>query len=160
MIDRGFNEAVMTMARRVMPCGFDVADDAPNTYEDLRRHVDQTGRICVWNGASENTIFDDAYVNYAMRAWHDWTHYRYEHDFSLAGEISTALQMMRDLKTVYGDTSKIDWWVLLVWEEVALQATYYNKTGEFVDDQVQFAHDILKEIAPLAYARNVEGRNA
>jgi len=56
---RQLNVAVLTIANRLMPCGWDVGVDAPSTYEELVEHYETTGRIKVWDGASDRTIYDD-----------------------------------------------------------------------------------------------------
>ncbi len=61
-LDIQFNAAVLAMARRLFPCGFEVAEDAPQTYEDLAR-LDAGKPMLVWSGGSEKTIYGDPEVN-------------------------------------------------------------------------------------------------
>jgi hypothetical protein len=37
-LDVGFNAAILTIAARLFPCGFDIGPDAPRTYEQLLMH--------------------------------------------------------------------------------------------------------------------------
>ncbi len=42
-LDRGLNAAILAMAGRIFPTGFDVSDDAPDTYPKLKAHLDAGG---------------------------------------------------------------------------------------------------------------------
>lgn len=154
-VDPTFNAAVLRMAGIVCPTGFDVkenAEDAPSTYEELLAYVDEHQRLRVWAGASDNTIFGDAEVNLAFRAWHDWTHYTYKHDFSFEGECMTAEAMKADLLKIYPGASKV--WLALIDAEVAGQAGEYQKTGEFVQDQRSYALGYLGNLPYVQRALN------
>jgi len=48
-----FNAAVLTICNRVLPSGYDVADDAPNTYEELINYLDAGRRMLVYSGGAE-----------------------------------------------------------------------------------------------------------
>lgn len=133
-----FNAAVLTMASLVLPKGFDVSAAAPSSYEAMRAHIQQTGRLCVSNVNSDQTIFADREVNYAFRAWHDWTHYTYKLPFTLEGEYAVSIQMLRDLAKVYGKQRAMEFWPFID-EEVNAQAEYLHVTDEFIVDQYQFA---------------------
>src|SRR5438067_89761 len=76
-VDAALNRAVLRMAAIVCPGGYDVSSSAPSSFRELVRHLDDGGRMTVYGGGSEGTIFADNEVNYAFRAWHDWTHYRH-----------------------------------------------------------------------------------
>lgn len=45
------NAAIVEMAASMLPDGFDVADDAPHTFEALKAHLDAGRRLVVWAGA-------------------------------------------------------------------------------------------------------------
>ena len=141
-LDRHFNIAVLQMASRLFPTGFAVSDDAPGSYEELCQHLDAGKRMVVWSGGSDATIFADPEVNYAFRAWHDWTHWRHRLDFTLAGEAYTAAQQTRDLRKVFGDWDDHPdrlHWADIIRVEVYEQAKHHAMCGDFVDDQVGFA---------------------
>jgi hypothetical protein len=55
----------------LFPTGYDVSDDAPSTFRGLCKHLDSGGRMTVYRGGSEATIFADNEVNYAFRAFLD-----------------------------------------------------------------------------------------
>ena len=86
-LSRKLNAAVLAMVNNLLPMGYDVSDNAPDTYEKLVNHVNKTGRILVWSGASETTIYGDREVNYAFRAWHDYVHFTHQLGFSVLDEI-------------------------------------------------------------------------
>lgn len=108
-------------------------DIAPSTFEDLMR-LDSKEAI-VWSGASECTIYGDPSVNYAMRAWHDSLHRKLSADFSLAGETRVALEHCRLIES--------DGLARIIWAEVVGQAEFFERFGQFPENQVEF---ILGEI--------------
>jgi hypothetical protein len=139
-----FNVAVLAIAAKLFPAGFDVASDAPDTFEKLASHVEKTGRMLVWNGASDNTIFGDAEVNYAFRAWHDWCHLSGGCEFTPEGEMNAALIQIDHIRSVYGYTPDADNMVLLVWAEVVGQVQYHeHHDGQFPTDQMAFVKHYL-----------------
>ena len=133
-----FNAAVLTMASRVCPCGFDVLNDAPGSFDELQDYYAKTGRLAVWSGASDATIFGNCEVNYAFRAWHDWTHLTYNLPFTLDGERETARRQREDLRKVFGNGAVTEWFSALIECEVTGQAEAFAKTGQFPADQVAF----------------------
>lgn len=137
-----FNAAVMTMANRVCPTGYDIGPDAPTSLTELREHVARTGRIKVSNENSDDTIFADAEHNYAFRAWHDWTHWRYMHGFDLAGETNVALAQIRDLGKIFGKAFAEKYKPLIL-AEVVGQALYKEVTA---DDQRRFDASFLAQM--------------
>jgi hypothetical protein len=66
--DPQLNSAIINMATRLFPAGFDVSDDAPDTYEKLKAHLDAGKRLVVFSGGSQHTIYADPAVNHAFRA--------------------------------------------------------------------------------------------
>jgi len=133
-IDLGMNAAILHMASRLFPCGFDVVPDseAPNTLERVQADILQ-GRLRVSGDHCEGTAYGDPEVNIAFRAWHDWTHWRHSTPFTLEGEIATAWLQVGHLRTV-GLWSPFREAFLL--SEVEDQARYYAKTGAFPVDQM------------------------
>lgn len=84
------NKAVEHIVDVLMPDGFDTTDNEEhcNTYRKLEGYHKATGgRIIVWTGASNRTIFGAPEINHAFRAWHDWCHLVLEADFSQAVSI-------------------------------------------------------------------------
>lgn len=142
-IDRAFNVCVLQMADRLFPTGFDVGPNAPDTFEALKAHIARTGRMLVWDGASDATIFGDPEVNYAFRAWHDWCHLKADADFSKGGEKAAADVQKRHIRSLYGYGPTADRFCRLVDCEVVAQGEYAAIHGEFPKDQMAFARDYL-----------------
>lgn len=142
-----FNIAVLTIAGRLFPTGYDVADVAPSNLEELNASIAETGRMTVWNGASDCTIYDSAEVNWAFRAWHDWCHWKGQHDFTLAGE-RAVMQMQRDhLRTVYGPTHPdLPLWDAILEAEIIAQAHIHIESGAFPMDQRTFVEELVREV--------------
>ena len=137
-LDRSFNAAVLHIAGRLLPCGFDVGADAPSTLQALKDHYATTRRIKVWDGASEQTIFGDREVNYAFRAWHDWCHLTGNLQFTTEGKRRAAVMQCDHLTKLYGMDKRTAAWHQIVRVEVIDQAEEFERTGEFVQDQRAF----------------------
>lgn len=133
-LDSAFNRAVVHLASTCWRDGFDVANRAPGTMADLHQHVSLTGRMLVWAGASDRTIYGDATVNHAMRAWHDYHHLAGQHDFSLAGEFAACARQIAHLRHAMPQAPSL--WSRLIWLEVIGQSLYADATGHFITDQV------------------------
>ena len=142
------NAAILHIASRVYPLGFDVQGVdtdavAPSTYEELRAHLNSGKRMVVASEGSEATIYGDPEVNYAFRAWHDWTHWRGEHDFSLTGESSTMSNQLCLLIDLYGWSTETRKWARLLYADIVGQKNYFDLHGVFPADQRQFVTDFL-----------------
>lgn len=135
---RQLNVAVLTIAKRLMPCGFDVGPDAPDTLEGIKANYALTGRIKVWDGASEQTIYGDREVNYAFRAWHDWCHLRGNHEFDDEGELAVAVMQCSHVQEVYGLGPTASAICRVIMAEVVGLARYRRDHGEFPVDQRTF----------------------
>ena len=138
-LDRRFNVAVNHIASRLFPTGFDVADDAPQTLEELTAHIKRTGRMAVWSGASERTVFSDPETNYAFRAWHDWHHWRHQLPFDAEGERKVCERQIADVRLLYGYSADADRMVAILEAEVLGQLAHQVEHGEFPKDQHAFA---------------------
>lgn len=157
MLDRRFNIATLHACNRVLPCGFDVSDNAPDTFEGLCAHYEKTGRILVWSGASDKTIFGDCEINYAFRAWHDASHIRGGFDFSLSGEIQTAGLQALDLMSIYGKGKAYDAFERLLFAEIIGQALYERANGGFPIDQIGFARCYLRNKTEALHSSAIFG---
>jgi hypothetical protein len=149
-LNPAFNCAVVGMANRLFPCGYDVSDVAPSTFAELCDHIKRTGRICVWNGASDRTIFGsgNAEINYAFRAWHDWSHWRYSLDFTRDGEYAVAHRQMDHMIALYGIDAAQPFCHLIACEVIG-QFDYREAYGDFPADQMEFARGWLIGAGPL-----------
>lgn len=141
--DRGFNAAVLHIASRLFPTGYDVADKAPGSFDALKAHVARTGRMLVWSGASDDTIFADREVNWAFRAWHDWCHLSGGFDFTLAGETEAAKMQIEHVRALYGRRPD---WERIIWAEVVGQATYFRDQGKFPAEQRAFTESYVRHM--------------
>ncbi len=137
-LDIQFNAAVLAMAHRLFPCGFQAAEDAPQSYEELVARLDAGKPMLVWSGGSEKTIYGDPEVNYAFRAWHDWCHWRGRHDFSFEGEFAAYRMQAEHLVTVYGDCPRTRRWQRILYAEIIGQREFFDVLGYFPYDQRAF----------------------
>jgi hypothetical protein len=152
-LNRAFNVAVNHITSKILPCGFDVSADAPTSYDDLCAHYKRTGRILVWNGGIDNTIFADPETTFAFRAWHDSRHVMCRFDFSMTGEIQTCNAQIADIMVIYSGQTADDF-AELIRAEVIGQAEYKERYGGFPLDQMGFvraylSHDTRAYIGPL-----------
>lgn len=125
---RDINNKILKLAPK-----HQVADLAPSTELELFN----SPSLVVWSGASDNTIFGDARVNYAFRALHDALHLKTRRDFSPDSEIELGRIQANQFSGLMAD---------LIYVEVSLQAKYYKETGLFVADQVSFDLCELKKL--------------
>ena len=140
-LNRAFNVAVLHIAGRLHPQGFDVIpNDDLDTLAKLKAHVDKTKRFAVWAGASDTTIFGDPEVNYAFRAWHDWCHYLINAEFDHAGESAVCKLMQEQCRAIFGTNTEFD---ALIEAEVMGQLNYKRVYGEFPRDQAAFTRVVL-----------------
>lgn len=144
-----FNIAARVLASLHAP-GWIASDDAPATYDELDVTHSEHGRIVVWTGASESTIFDDAETNWAFRAWHDAAHLRHALPFTIEGETTTAYIQASDLVGEYGDSDDVLEMVALLLCEVIGQVEHVNATGAFPADQCAFARRNWRKFIPEA----------
>jgi hypothetical protein len=146
------NAAIMELAALMLPDGFDVAADAPQTFESLKAHLDARRRLVVWSGGSQATIYGELRVNYAFRAWHDWCHWQGNHDFSLEGEIATCEMQCRQLKQRFDDAENVNRWCDIIRAEIVGQGQFYQRHKRFPDDQRGFVLEYLRDpVAAIAW---------
>lgn len=138
-----FERVVHAMVAELMPDGFDVSADAPDTFEGLQAHYAATGRVLVWNGASGQTIFSTPEANYAFRAWHDFTHLKFHTNFTLTGEAQTCDAQIADMLETVGRWT----WILapILQAEIVGQALYEAKHGKFPVNQRAFTVAYLQD---------------
>jgi hypothetical protein len=142
-LDRSFNIAVLHIANKLCPGGYEVADDAPDTYEKLRAHLDLKKQMKVWSGGSETTIYAEPEVNWAFRAWHDWCHYNGAHAFTPEGERAVFEMQRSHLLLFYTDCLRTRQWTKILRAEVMGQQEYFYKHGFYPQDQRAFVEAYL-----------------
>jgi len=139
-----FNVAVRHISDKIFPCGFDVSEDAPKTYDELVAHYHKQARLSVWNGASDRTIFGCPETNYMFRAWHDSKHLLYDHPFTPDGERSVMLQQQADIGALY-DGAQADYFCEILEAEIMGQLQYAEIHGDFPGDQIGFVRAYLAD---------------
>lgn len=137
------NQAVTTIASKLFPKGFDLTDHPFNILNELRDHIKRTGRMIVYRGHSDQTIFGDPEVNWAFRAWHDHCHLRARAEFSTDGEFATFLEQASDIRKLYGASATADKMVSLIHAEVVGQVAYARQHGHFPVNQRAFVEAYL-----------------
>jgi len=144
-LDRELNLAIHHITSRLLPTGFDVSENAPATFEGLIAHLDNGKRMVVFSGGSTATIYADPDINYAFRAWHDFCHWRGEHDLSLDGEAATCLMQCRHLRHFYSNERKLRRWSLILRAEVIGQGRYFHYHKHFPANQRGFVEAYLND---------------
>ena len=144
-LDTGLNVAIMHIATKLFPTGFDVSLDAPATFDELKTHLDAGKRMVVFSGGSGTTIYGDPEVNWCFRAWHDWCHWRGNHLLSLVGEQATCTMQAQHLLTLYGNGLSVRRWIRIIHAEIIGQADFYRDHGHFPVDQYEFVARYLGE---------------
>lgn len=131
MLNSEFNNKILRLAPK-----FTAMDAAPHSFETLKANA--TSGLVIWAGASENTIYGDASINHAFRAWHDSLHLKLNAPFTFEGEKRIALEQAR---LIGSDTLG-----LIIIGEVVGQTEYLNKYGHFPIDQLAFMRNYLKGV--------------
>lgn len=124
---REFNSLILSTAPK-----HTIKDVAPSTFNEVWTQPN----LIVWSGASHNTIWKDCVVNYAFRALHDALHIKTRIGFSPKEE----MEIGRIQASQYESSLMAE----LVYIETAGQAEHYLKTGQFVENQIQFTINKLK----------------
>lgn len=140
-LDYGFNVATMTRANSMNPAGWLTTDSyhaAPVDLQSMNRTVADTGRLVIWTGGSDQTIYGCPEHNIAARAWHDAVHYRTQLPTTLAGEAGVCYVQCWQLLQEYGNDDEVRSWIELLLTEVIGQALEFAQTGEFPKDQRGF----------------------
>ena len=97
-------------------------------------------------------------VNAYARYWHDYTHARYDLDFTHTGELSTAWHQVFTLALKMRQCNMQPQEVFsacaLLWADTAGQALFFEQNaGAFVTDQLAFGADLYANIPEQALRR-------
>lgn len=124
-----------TLVRTGQIDGIDYTDDEGyDTLENITKYYNDTHRLMIWQGASDNTIFGDPKVNLLFRAWHDYEHIVNQFPFTTEGESMTAFKQIAQLPQEWGFEQR------LILTEVIGQVLYnHYHNGAFPVDQRRFA---------------------
>jgi hypothetical protein len=132
------NATVIKCAAKLNPEGYDTREDAPSSFEALCEYKRRYGRICVWTGASDHTIFGYKDINWAFRAWHDAHHWLGQHPFTREGEQAVMLRQQRDILALWGDTARGHELCQIIHAEIIGQRDHEDRWGGFPDNQLGF----------------------
>ena len=103
---------------------------------------DPDGSMLVWDGASDRTIYWDAAVNHAFRAWHDACHIAGRFGFNLDGERAACeLQIVQARLAFPSIPLSI---IATIRAEVVGQAEYFAAHGCFPLDQRKFVAQYIR----------------
>lgn len=132
MLSASLNRLVLAQASRIK---WHACDNAPETFEDLRRAFATLGYIPVSTIGCETSIYGDARVNLAFRAWHDATHLEHGLGFNPNDEVAVA-HIQCASAGIARDRA-------LLWADIAGQVRYFEAFGEFPNDQKAFVLDYV-----------------
>lgn len=114
------------------------SEDLEGTFKKHVQRYKETGKIHIWTGASNNTIFAVPEVNYYFRAWHDLTHIENNLGYSYLEEFIVCEIQKNELPK---------YWILeqkLVHAEIIGQGLYnFYNSGRFVQCQRSFTLNYL-----------------
>lgn len=144
-----FNEMVLLAVEALMPDGFDTTDDESrcDSVDKVMRHYGDTGRILVWTGASDQSIFGAPHVNHAFRAWHDYVHVMYRLPFTAQGEHTVMQIQQRHVDTLGGfvfTNKEKELFYRILECEVDGQVEHLKRTGEFPSNQREFTQQYME----------------
>jgi len=114
-------------------------EDIEGTFKSHKKIYRETGKIYIWTGESDNTIFGDRKINYYFRAWHDYIHLNYNLGYSITEE-SIVCNIQRDMLPKE--------WVFekeLINAEIIGQAHYFYMNNDFVKNQRLFTANYLSD---------------
>lgn len=137
-----FNALVMRAAF-VIPGGYEAHADAPHTLIDCLRAYRQHGKVIVWSGASERTIYGDPAVNHAFRAWHDYQHIVQRAEFDDHGERLVYHAQRLDVLALAPNPAVAAQCCRVLHCEVIGQLDHMARFGRFPTDQRRFASEYL-----------------
>lgn len=143
----GYNIAVRAMTRRIFTTGYDTVsniNEAPTSLEELNEVMNGgKGRMIVWDGACDRTIFDCPETNQDFRAWHDWAHWVKQAPFTLDGEVKAIDYQCENLITVHGDTDEVAYWRTLLRTDIVGTFAHREITGDYPEDQRAWTEHLL-----------------
>lgn len=129
---------MVSAQRKILP---DFRPDAPNEYTELLKAGSKmafTGRLPIWNGASETAIYLHSSTNMQFRFWHDMGHLETGLSFSAADE--EKLQRAHHIPLIerFGVERGSLAWKLYEADTVG-QIEHYLAFGDFPADQLRFS---------------------
>lgn len=126
------------------PVNYAVANFAPDTDMTMFTQAKCGSGLVIWSGGSDATIFQQPSDNWAFRAWHDSVHLIGCVGFLCENEDLVCELQKQAMFARFGVNSVTEIFAKLIDCEISGQCGYFERTGQFVDDQKQFAIDWLR----------------
>lgn len=153
-----FNSIVISACYFLMPNGFEKTNDATecDTLDKIRKHFANTGRVLVWQGASGDTIYGEAFTNHCFRAWHDWVYIVHNLPFTKEGELAVMRIQQEHARILNTGIYKMkDYQMDIVYKllecEVKGQLDHFLTTGEYVKNQRAFCLEYMGANKPTIH---------
>lgn len=145
-IQNGLAIAVKLASIRAGTPQYAVRDDAGSmTDADMIRAYRATGKLVIWSGASDNTVFGDASINWLFRAWHDFSHIRSGVCNREHGPLGCFEPIAEYAVADWQCVGLSDSLAKIVQLEVSGQARHFATTGKFIVDQVAYTLEAFNE---------------
>jgi len=100
-VDEALALATMDITAKLMPQGWDVVNDVPDSLEGIVRYFVEHGKVAVSNYFGSDTLFGCPKHSQAFNAWHDYRHITQLGAFDRPGERLVDDAMHADL---------LKWW--------------------------------------------------
>ena len=118
-------------------------DDTISSYKDLKdTYCRSNGIVYIKQSIESGEVFCGSHhLNDLVRVVHDHTHIKFGFDFSVTGELNTALYTHIELRSrVSKDLND------LIFIDTVSQIYYYDKYKKYVSDQDAFLQDVCQQI--------------
>jgi len=121
-------------------------EDISATFEAHKKTFNTTGKIHIWTGCSEGTIFGSEEINHKFRAWHDFTHIKNNLGYSQTEEAIVSDIQKNELPKN---------WIFekdLIHAEIVGQAHFNFLNNSFLNNQRKFTIEYF--FSPFAALKN------
>lgn len=137
----GFDQLVLHVAQDLMPQGWDVIENAPDTLAEAIEHYQRTGRVAVSVHSQYGCTVGDKQCHYAFRAWHDLIHVcnPEQATFDLPGEKFCAQVHRQEIYNRFGYTQETAFFGALIEIEIVAQNAFFLSTGNYPANPRAFA---------------------
>lgn len=135
ILDPGLNRAILALAP-----AHEVRDQAPKNWHEVRE-ASTIERVIVWSGEAHHSIYGDARVNYAFRAWHDKCHLIGGFPFTIHGEERAVALQCEQLERAFPGAPKL--WRHALEADVLGVVYLLHKAGVYVADQAAHVRELL-----------------
>ena len=126
---------------------YNTSEDAPNNYKDMVRYYETHGKFLVYSGGDHGYLGEE--YNIKFRALHDYMHWYHDLSFSYGDEKTLSNNTMKDFSAIAWHEMGLTAWECYVIRkiidgEIRGQIEYYELTGKYVSNQVEFINDYLR----------------